>query len=49
VPERYEESITILENIKDLSKIIVTELLNALQAKDRARNFFCPELQYKYT
>jgi hypothetical protein len=30
VPERYEESITTLENIKDLSKIIVIQLLNAL-------------------
>jgi hypothetical protein len=30
VPERYEESITTLENIKDLSKIIMIQLLNAL-------------------
>jgi len=30
VSERYEESIITLENIKDLSKIIVIELLNAL-------------------
>jgi hypothetical protein len=30
VPERYEESITTLENIKDISKIIMIQLLNAL-------------------
>jgi len=30
VPERYEESITTLENIKDLFKITMTELLNVL-------------------
>ncbi|XP_022853177.1 uncharacterized protein LOC111374700 [Olea europaea var. sylvestris] len=32
VPERYEASITTLENTKDLSMITLVELLNALQA-----------------
>jgi hypothetical protein len=35
VPERYEASITILDNIKDLSKITLTELLNASQALEQ--------------
>jgi hypothetical protein len=40
VPERYEESITTLENIKDLFKITMTELLNVLnvlQAQEQRR------------
>jgi hypothetical protein len=37
VPERYEASITILENTKDLSKIILAELINALQAQEQRR------------
>ncbi|KAL9447902.1 hypothetical protein AB3S75_015391 [Citrus x aurantiifolia] len=32
VPERYEATITTFENTKDLSKISLAELLNALQA-----------------
>ncbi|ESR59236.1 hypothetical protein CICLE_v10017902mg [Citrus x clementina] len=32
VPERYEATITTVENTKDLSKISLAELLNALQA-----------------
>jgi len=35
VPERYEASITTLENTKDLSKIILAELINALQAQEQ--------------
>jgi len=34
VPERFEATITTLENIKDLSKISLAELLNALQAQE---------------
>ncbi|XP_052193857.1 uncharacterized protein LOC127802191 [Diospyros lotus] len=34
VPEKYEASITALENTKDLSKIALAELLNALQAQE---------------
>jgi len=37
VPERYEASITTLENTKDLSKITLAELLNALQAQEQRR------------
>ncbi|KZV44135.1 hypothetical protein F511_26414, partial [Dorcoceras hygrometricum] len=33
IPERYEATITTLENIKDLSKISLAGLLNALQAQ----------------
>ena len=33
IVERYEEWITTLKNIKDLSKITMMELLNALQAQ----------------
>ena len=33
VLERFEETITTLENTKDLSKITFKELLNALQAR----------------
>lgn len=35
VPERFEATITTLENTKDLSKITLTELLSALQAQQR--------------
>ncbi|KAA8540206.1 hypothetical protein F0562_024231 [Nyssa sinensis] len=37
VPERYEATITTLENTKDLSKISLAELLNALQAPEQRR------------
>ncbi|XP_068486529.1 uncharacterized protein [Phaseolus vulgaris] len=37
VSERFEASITTLENTKNLSKISLAELLNALQAKDQRR------------
>ena len=37
VPERFEATITTLENTKDLSKISLTELLNALQAQEQRR------------
>lgn len=37
VPERYEATITTLENTKDLSKISLAELLNALQAQEQRR------------
>jgi hypothetical protein len=37
VPERYEASITTLEHTKDLSKIILAELINALQAQEQRR------------
>ncbi|KAF3656548.1 Histone-lysine N-methyltransferase ATXR2 [Capsicum annuum] len=37
VPERYEALITTLENTKDLSKIILAELLNTLQAQEQKR------------
>ncbi|KAK9133356.1 hypothetical protein Scep_012884 [Stephania cephalantha] len=37
VPERYEASITTLENTKELSKITLAELLNAMQAQDQRR------------
>jgi len=33
VPKRFEATITTLENIKDLSKISLAELLNALQVQ----------------
>ena len=35
VPKRYEASITTLENTRDLSKITLAELLNALQAQSK--------------
>ena len=35
VPERYEATITTLENIKDLSRISLEESLSALQAQDQ--------------
>lgn len=34
VPERYEASITLLENTKDLSKITFSEVLHAFQAQE---------------
>ncbi|XP_016507659.2 uncharacterized protein LOC107825324 [Nicotiana tabacum] len=37
VPEIYEASITTLENTKDMSKITLAELLNALQAQEQRR------------
>ena len=37
VLERFEATITTLENTKDLSKITFAELLNALQAKEQRR------------
>ncbi|XP_019259108.1 PREDICTED: uncharacterized protein LOC109237273 [Nicotiana attenuata] len=37
VPEKYEISITTLENTKDLSKIILAKLLNTLQAQEQRR------------
>ncbi|KAL8096063.1 hypothetical protein AgCh_037136 [Apium graveolens] len=37
VPERFEATITTLENTKDLSKITLTELLSALQAQEQRR------------
>ncbi|XP_047264051.1 uncharacterized protein LOC124896545 [Capsicum annuum] len=38
VPERFEATITTLENTKDLSKITLAELLNALQLKNNERS-----------
>jgi len=35
VPERYEASITTLENTKDLSKITLAAVLHAMQAKEQ--------------
>jgi len=37
VPESFEATITTLENTKDLSKISLAELLNALQAQEQRR------------
>ncbi|KAL9416674.1 hypothetical protein AB3S75_039795 [Citrus x aurantiifolia] len=37
VPERYEATIITFENTKDLSKISLAELLNALQAPEQIR------------
>ncbi|XP_020216772.1 uncharacterized protein LOC109800398 [Cajanus cajan] len=37
VPERYEASITSLENSKNLSKITLAEVLHALQAQEQRR------------
>jgi transposase InsO family protein len=37
VPERYEATITTLENTKDFSKISLAELLNALKAQEQRR------------
>jgi len=38
VPERYEASITTLENTKDLSKITLAGVLHALQAQEQRRH-----------
>ena len=38
IPEKFEATITTLENTKDLSKIYLTELLNALQAHEQRRS-----------
>jgi len=35
VPERFEATIKILENTKDLSKISLAEFLNPLQAREK--------------
>ncbi|RVW28994.1 hypothetical protein CK203_115812 [Vitis vinifera] len=37
VRERYEATVITLENIKDLSKISMVELLNSLQAQEQRR------------
>ncbi|RDX99015.1 hypothetical protein CR513_18003, partial [Mucuna pruriens] len=37
MPERYETSITSLENTKDLSKITLAKVLHALQAQEQRR------------
>ena len=37
VAERYEATITTLENTKDLSKISLVELLNAMRASEQRR------------
>ncbi|XP_052204065.1 uncharacterized protein LOC127809339 [Diospyros lotus] len=37
VPKRYEATITTLENTKDLSKISLAELINALQPQEQRR------------
>ena len=37
VLEKFEATITTLENTMDLSKITLTELLNALQAQEQRR------------
>ena len=37
VPEKFEATITTFENTMDLSKITLTELLNALQAQEQRR------------
>ncbi|XP_016740232.1 uncharacterized protein [Gossypium hirsutum] len=38
VPEKFEATITTLENTKDLSEISLAELLNALQAQEQRRS-----------
>ncbi|XP_012487948.1 uncharacterized protein LOC105801161 [Gossypium raimondii] len=38
VPEKFEATITTLENTNDLSKIFLAELLNALQAQEQRRS-----------
>ncbi|XP_022930574.1 uncharacterized protein LOC111436982 [Cucurbita moschata] len=38
LPEKFEVTITTLENTKDLSKISLTQLLNALQAQEQRRS-----------
>ncbi|XP_025013857.1 uncharacterized protein LOC112535495 [Ricinus communis] len=37
IPERFETTISSLENMKDPSTIILAELLNALQAQEQRR------------
>eukprot|EP00257_Ricinus_communis_P019918 XP_015579037.1 uncharacterized protein LOC107261801 [Ricinus communis] len=37
IPEKYEATITSLENSRDLSSITLAELLSALQAQERGR------------
>ncbi|XP_062117642.1 uncharacterized protein LOC133831386 [Humulus lupulus] len=37
VPERYEASVTTLENMKDMSKITLAEILHAFQAQEQRR------------
>lgn len=37
VPERYEASITTLENNKDLTKITLAELIHALHSQEQLR------------
>ncbi|XP_006598638.1 uncharacterized protein LOC114386248 [Glycine soja] len=37
VPERFEATITALENTKDLSKLTLAELVNALQSQEQRR------------
>lgn len=37
LPEKFEATIASLENSKDLSKIILAELLSALQAQEQRR------------
>ena len=38
VPEKFEATITTLENTNDLSKISLTELLNSLQPQEQRRS-----------
>ena len=37
VPERFEATITSLENTKDLSKLTLAKLVNALQSQEQRR------------
>ncbi|XP_074360543.1 uncharacterized protein LOC141700749 [Apium graveolens] len=37
IPERFEATISSLENAKDLSKISLAEMMNALQAREQRR------------
>ncbi|XP_011035013.1 PREDICTED: uncharacterized protein LOC105132957 [Populus euphratica] len=37
VPKRYEASLTTIKNTKDLSKITLVELINALHAQEQRR------------
>jgi len=37
IPEKFEATITSLENTKDMSKITLSEMLNALQAQEQRR------------
>jgi hypothetical protein len=37
IPEKFEATITSLENTKDMSKITLSEMLNALQAYEQRR------------